>query len=198
MSISDTHSRALKPRTYRMGKRAEKLEETRQRIVEAAVDLHTIVGPAWTTVSQIAERAGVQRHTYYAHFPDDRSLFLACSGLAVERDPLPDLARLREIPPGPERVRLGLDQVYAWYERNEQLAASILRDAEHHSLTKEMVELRLGPMFQAAAEILGEELGRRAQTLLGVALDFACWRRLRQSCAAGEAASLMANAINKL
>ena len=72
MSISSAQTRAAKSekRTYRLGKRAEKQQETRRRIVEAAVDLHSTLGPARTTVAQIAERAGVQRHTYYAHFPD--------------------------------------------------------------------------------------------------------------------------------
>ena len=77
-------------RTYTLRRRAEQQAETRRRIVEAAVDLHGSVGPASTTFSMIAERAGVQRHTLYAHFPDERSLLLACSGLAHERDPLPD------------------------------------------------------------------------------------------------------------
>jgi AcrR family transcriptional regulator len=77
-------------RTYTLKRRAERQAETRRRIVEAAVDLHSSIGPARTTVSMIAERAGVQRHTFYAHFPDERSLFLACSGLTLERDPLPD------------------------------------------------------------------------------------------------------------
>src|SRR5213080_4398518 len=99
-----------KARGYRLGKRAHKQEQTRLRIVEAAVELHCSVGPARTTVSQIAERAGVQRHTYYAHFPDERSLFLACSGLAMERDPLPDVERWLTVSAGGERVRVGLEQ----------------------------------------------------------------------------------------
>src|ERR687893_573213 len=69
-------------RTYTLKRRAEQQAETRRRIVEAAVELHSSVGPALTTLSQVAERAGVQRHTLYAHFPDEWSLFLACSGLS--------------------------------------------------------------------------------------------------------------------
>ena len=72
-------------RTYTLKRRAEQQMETRRRIVEAAVDLHSSVGPALTSISMVAERAGVQRHTLYAHFPDEKSLFLACSGLAMER-----------------------------------------------------------------------------------------------------------------
>ena len=84
-------------RKYELKKRAERQEETRRRIVEAAVDLHGTIGPARTSVSAIAERAGVQRHTYYRHFPDERTLGMACSGLHFERNPLPDPEPWREI-----------------------------------------------------------------------------------------------------
>ena len=69
-------------RRYTLKRRAAQQAQTRQRIAEAAIDLHSSVGPALTTISMVAERADVQRHTLYAHFPDERSLFRACSGLA--------------------------------------------------------------------------------------------------------------------
>lgn len=178
-----------------MGKRADKLDETRQRIVEAAVELHSSLGPARTTVSQIAERAGVQRHTYYAHFPDEKELYLACSGLALERDPLPDLELLHMLPAGRARVQTGLERLYGWYERNEHLAACVLRDAEHHELTREMVELRLTPFFSNCAHRLGEGMGERSQSLLGVALEFRCWRSLSEKMTPATAAELMSDAI---
>lgn len=195
MSSSNAQVSAAKKRSYRLGRRAEKLEETRLRIVEAAVDLHCSLGPARTTVSQIAERAGVQRHTFYAHFPDERSLFLACSGLAMERDPLPDVERWRELPAGRERVAEALAQLYGWYQRNVGQAACVLRDAEHHALTREMVELRMKPTFERAAELLAEGLPERAWPLLAVALDFHCWRNLAAAQDPAGAAALMAAAL---
>src|SRR3954464_13197950 len=102
-------------RTYTLKRRAEQQEETRRRIVDAAVELHSSVGPARTTVSMIAERAGVQRHTFYAHFPDDRSVFMACSGLVAERDPLPDAGPWQAIKDRRERLRVGLRAIYHWY-----------------------------------------------------------------------------------
>src|SRR5215207_3281534 len=128
-------------RTYTLKRRAEQQAETRRRIVEAAVDLHSSVGPALTTVSMVAERAGVQRHTLYAHFPDERTLFMACSGLSLERDPLPDAAVWQCIEEQGERLRIGIDAVYGWYKRNSDLAACVLRDAEYHPLTREVAEL---------------------------------------------------------
>ena len=198
MSSSNAQVRAPKRRPYRLGRRADKQQETRRRIVEAAVELHSTLGPARTTLAQIAERAGVQRHTYYAHFPDERSLFLACSGHALGRDPLPDVEEWRTHAPGPERLRRALGDLYGWYERNAGQAACVLRDAEHHALTREIVELRMMPTFAAAAELLGEGLSGRSQALLGVALQFACWRALAESGHAHDAAELMSEAIGAL
>ena len=198
MSSSNAQQRAVKKREYRLGRRAEKQAETRQRIVQAALDLHSTQGPARTTVSQIAELAGVQRHTYYAHFPDERELFLACSGLAMERDPLPDFESLRSIAAGPDRLCAGLERLYAWYSRNAQQAASVLRDAEDHALTREVVELRMGPAFRQGTEVLGEGLSEGGRLLLSVALDFSCWRTLSQSLTPRSAAALMSRAICSL
>ncbi|GAA3893887.1 hypothetical protein GCM10022276_11360 [Sphingomonas limnosediminicola] len=195
MSNSNAREGVPKARRYTLGKRAEKQELTRRRIVEAAVDLHTSVGPARTTIAQIAERAGVQRHTFYAHFPSDRSLMVACSALALERDPLPDVDDWAEHPAGLERLRRGLEDLYAWYARNEQLTSAVLRDAEVHDLTREIVQLRMGPTFDRAAATLGNGLGESPRALLAVALNFACWRVLSGSFDVGEAAALMARAV---
>ncbi len=165
-------------RSYTMKRRAEQQAETRRRIVEAAVDLHSSVGPALTTTSMVAERAGVQRHTLYAHFPDERSLYLACSGLTAERDPLPDAERWRSIADRRERLRAGLQAVYDWYGRNEGLAACVLRDGEHHALTREMIELRIEPQMRACREILGVALERDQQAMLRLMLSFFTWRTL--------------------
>jgi AcrR family transcriptional regulator len=165
-------------RTYTLRRRAEQQAETRQRIVEAAVALHGSIGPAATTVSMVAERAGVQRHTFYAHFPDERSLLLACSGLAYERDPLPDAAPWRTMEGARERLRVGLRAIYDWYQRNAELAACVLRDAEHHPLVREISALRSGPSMAAYREVLGTTLNEKQRALLQLALSFYTWRTL--------------------
>ena len=131
-------------RTYQLRKRAERQEETRRRIVEAAIDLHGTIGPARTSVSAIADRAGVQRHTYYRHFPDDRSLFMACSGLYMERNPLPDPEPWHEIRDPDERLRQG-SELYEYYEANEPMISNVMRDAELDPVMGEVTELRIGP-----------------------------------------------------
>jgi len=177
-------------RTYTLRRRAEQQAKTRQRIVEAAVDLHCSIGPASTTISMVAERAGVQRHTFYAHFPDERSLLLACSGFTLERDPLPDAGPWRTISDSSERLRVGLRAIYDWYERNASLAACVLRDAEHHALTREISELRLGPPMAAYHEVLGAKLSAKQRALLRLALSFFTWRTVAQESGLKQSATV--------
>jgi AcrR family transcriptional regulator len=165
-------------RTYTLKRRAEQQAQTRQKIVEAAVDLHSSIGPAATTISMVAEKAGVQRHTFYAHFPDERSLLMACSALAQERDPLPNAEPWRAIADASERLRAGLRAIYDRFERNADLTACVLRDAEHHPLVKEISVLRYGPSIASYREVLGEKLNAKQRAMLGLALSFFTWRTL--------------------
>jgi AcrR family transcriptional regulator len=165
-------------RKYTLKKRAEGQAETRRRIAEAALELHTTVGPALTTISMVAERAGVQRHTLYAHFPDERSLTMACSGLHLERSPLPEAEPWRGIEDRTERLTVGLLAVYRWYEGNADVTARVLRDAEYHAVTREISEIRMGPYFRSYADVLGEPLTERQRALLHLALSFFTWRSL--------------------
>lgn len=165
-------------RTYTLKKRAEQKAETRQRIVEAAVELHSSLGPAATTFSMVAERAGVQRHTLYAHFPDERRLFLACSGFVHERDPLPEAAPWRNIANQTERLTSALTTIYAWYERNASLMACVMRDAEYHAPTQEIITLRVAPVFARWHEVLGAKLNVKQRAILQLALSFFTWRTL--------------------
>src|SRR5262249_20410852 len=116
-------------RRYRKRRRARQEDETRRRITEAAVDLHGTVGPARTTVSAVAERAGVQRATVYRHFPDEESLFGACSAHWLAANPLPDLATWSSIADPDERLRVALGELYAWFDRGEYMLEKTTRDA---------------------------------------------------------------------
>jgi AcrR family transcriptional regulator len=184
-------------RNYSMKKRAEQQAETRLRIVEAAIDLHGTVGPALTTFSMVAEKAGVQRHTLYAHFPDERSLQMACSGLHLERNPLPEAEPWGLINDPDQRLRTGLSALYGWFEANAGIAGCVMRDAEVHEVTREIAALRMGPHMAAYREVLGQGLNEAQSALLSLALDFHCWRSLARDSGinAGHAAELMARAI---
>jgi AcrR family transcriptional regulator len=169
-------------RKYELKSRAANVEETRRRIVEAAMELHGTVGPAQTTVSAIAQRAGVQRQTYYRHFPEERELFAACSGLWEERNPPPDADELLALPAGLERLRAGLSGLYAFYERTEGMLSNVIRDAAVHKVTAETEAVR-GTALVRLREVLAEGLvppegSARVDALLDLALDFTTWRSL--------------------
>jgi AcrR family transcriptional regulator len=165
-------------RTYTKTRRAEREAETRQRIAEAALELHTKVGPAQTTISMIAERAGVQRHTVYAHFPNDQALLMACSGLHLERDPPPDPAEWEGVNDPAVRLRKGLSALYDWFARNAELSSRVLRDAEHHAATRHAIEMRFAPRVGAIYDSLAGDLGARGRAALHLALSFYTWRTL--------------------
>lgn len=175
------------PRNYTLKRRAENQAETRRRIVEAAVELHSTIGPAATTVSMIADKAGVQRNTFYSHFPDERSMLMACSGHSLETDPIPDAGAWRAIADPGERLRVGLRAVYDWYERNESLTACILRDAEHYDLVREIIALRYTPEFEKWHEAFGAGLSAKQRPLLALALSYHTWRTLAREAGLNQA-----------
>jgi AcrR family transcriptional regulator len=182
----------MKRGKYELKKRAERQEETRVRIARATLELHETVGPALTTRSAIAQRAGVTRPTVYSHFPDDLSLGKACSSLDLSENPLPDPGRWEEISDPEERLRSALTDLYSYFRRREQLWANVLRDQEllYSSDDREALE--------ADAEIMGPILlhwERMKQSLttgwesyegsprlvlsaIGFALDFQAWRAM--------------------
>jgi AcrR family transcriptional regulator len=116
-------------RRYQLKRRAELREETRQRIVDATIELHKTIGAAQTTISEIAQRAGVGRVTVYRHFPDEGSLFAACSGHYFSQHPFPDIERWEAISDPPDRLRQALRESYAWHDANRQMIAMALAEA---------------------------------------------------------------------
>lgn len=167
------------PRTYELKKRAERLAETRRRIVEAAVELHTTVGPAKTSIAAIADRAGVQRHTVYAHFPDLRSLTAACSGHWEEAHPFPEARAWSAIEEPERRLRAALEAVYAWYERVETDLALFYRDASLVAGTGEAMEQQAERLAALADELAEHFRPKRAvRAAIGHALEFETWRSL--------------------
>lgn len=185
-------------RTYELKRRAERQEETRQRIVAAAVELHTTLGPARTTVQAIAEKAGVTRPTVYAHFPDAASLFAACSGHVRDTRPPPNPARWQSIADPAERLAAALRDVYAYYELLEQLLENVERDAATMPVIAEIRGHRLRylegarDVVLAAWALRGTRKARLARAV-GHALEFTTWRSLVRShgCTTDEAVELM-------
>ncbi len=165
------------------GRRDARRERTRRRIVEAAVELHGTVGMARTTISAIAERAGVQRLTVYRHFPDERALLRACSGHWNAANPPPDPASWTQTSDPEVRLRASLAEVYAYHRRTEPMISNVVRDAQVHPLTREVSEPyfrhweRMRDVLATGWGVGDERLGSLLGTI-GHAIDFQTWRSL--------------------
>ena len=174
-------------RPYRMQRRAEAEEATRQRITESAVALHEELGPALTTVSAIAERAGVRRSTMYRHFPDEEALFDACSSHWRALHPPPD-------PSGWSSVDEALTALYAFYAETEGMYTSLLRD---EPLVPVMAARLRGFHEYLVAIRDGLVRGKRRRAALGHALSFGTWRSLvrEQGLSQRDAVAMMAQLV---
>jgi AcrR family transcriptional regulator len=171
-----------------MTRRAESEETTRQRIVEALVALHEEVGPAQTTVSAVAERAGVQRLTVYRHFPDEPSMIRACSAHWTQLNPLPDLTPSDAEPL--RACRTTLLRLYGWYRENAGMLCQVLRDAERLPVVAESMAPFAQHLDHVAAELerCWPRRSSRRSTTLRHALDFATWRSLARLTRSGREA----------
>ncbi len=166
-------------RSYNLKRRAETQDQTRQRIVEATIALHQTIGPAATTVSEIAERADVGRMTVYRHFPDELTLARACSGLYMQRNPLPDPERWLDIADAEDRLRTGLRETYAYHHDNEAMFGRVLADAREHPVMAPYHAhwARAADVLLAPWHVRGR---RRTLVRAGIvlALGFDTWRTL--------------------
>ena len=193
---------SVQKRPYRKKKRAALEEETRRRITESAVELHGTVGPAHTSMSAVAERAGVRRSTLYRHFPDEASLFEACSAHWSADNPPPDPGAWAQIGDPAERLRTALEEMYAYWRRTEPMIANLLRD----EATNATVKRHFGAFhvyMDAARDLLMQgrrERGgarTRVRAAIGHALAFATWRSLvrEQGLGNSQAADLMCELV---
>ena len=189
-------------RKYELRARADRQAETRRRVAAATAGLHDEVGPARTTVAEIARQAGVQRLTVYKNFPDDYDLFAACQGHFLAQNPPPDHGAAFAIADPGERMAAVLRELYAWYRRNERTSANVRRDRDSlpalDRLLAETGDARSAELATALAgtfDVRGKQRVR-VRAAVALALDFWAWRRLAQEGLTDDAAArLMADAV---
>jgi len=173
-------------RSYRKRKRAESEEETRRRITEAAVELHGTVGPANTTVTEVAKVAGVSRMTVYNHFPTEIELFTACSTHWATANPFPDPSGWTAADPS-ERLVSALEELYEWYGLKQEMLGNVLRDMPNVPALAEVMDNLWESFMNGAVQALtvgwstANVDGKALQALLRLAVDFATWRILTES-----------------
>ena len=193
---------SIEKRKYELKARAESQRQTRERIVQATMELHEEVGPAQTTIAEIARRAHVQRLTVYNHFPEEAELIGACQAHWISLHPPPDPSDAFRIPDPVERLRAVLRAYYGWYRETAPMAEKIQRDRGTVAALDEVMEHsadagldQLTNALAAGFDSHGPAAGPRL-ALTRLALDFWTWRRLdREGLDDDDAAALMAQAV---
>lgn len=185
-------------RKYEKKRRAEAEAQTRLRITESAVELHGSLGPAQTTMSAVAEHAGVRRSTLYRHFADERALFGACSAHWAEANPPPDISRWSAIDDPDYRLEIALAELYAYYRRTDGMLDKLLRDAPTVPVVDELMGAFRAVVDEAAKVLMrGRGLrgnaAKRTRAAIGHALAFRTWQDLTraQGLSDEQAAELM-------
>lgn len=189
-------------RPYRKQARAEAEAQTRLRITESAMELHGTLGPARTTMSAVAEHAGVRRSTLYRHFPDEEALFAACSAHWDATHPAPDPARWSAIADPASRTAAALAELYAFYRDQQQMLSNLARDRELVPVVDRLFSGFDGYLDAVADTLLkGRPQRGRARAevrgLLRLAVDFSTWRTLTAAAALDDerAAAVMCRAV---
>lgn len=169
---------SIEKRKYELKSRAAAQQQTRERIVAATMELHEEVGPALTTVAEVARRAGVQRLTVYNHFPDEAELLGACQAHWMQLHPLPDLAAAVAADDFDERIRATLRGFYRWYRETEPMAQNIQRDRGAVPALDSLMQRTADARLDQLADTLAEGVSEDRRALVRLALDFWTWRRL--------------------
>ncbi|OLC25192.1 MAG: hypothetical protein AUG06_11905 [Actinobacteria bacterium 13_1_20CM_2_65_11] len=191
-------------RRYRLKARAQRQEDNRRRIVEAAYQLHMTIGASRATTSAIARLAGVRRPTVQRHFPDLVSLFMACSLHGMQLDPPPDPAAWQQLVDPRHRLLTALCELYPYYRRNRAVFGDIPNfegvpglEALFAALAQQRDRQRgiLAEGWQVA-----DDRQESLMAALGHALDFWAWRSLTEGQGLDDekAALLMAEMVQGL
>jgi AcrR family transcriptional regulator len=181
-----------------MRRRAASQLETRRRITESAVELHGTLGPSRTSMSAVAEHAGVRRSTVYRHFSDEAALFEACSAHWGAANPPPDLGAWAAIDAPEARLSVALEQLYAHYGRTAPMLENLIRDEQTVPAVRERFAAFHGYLAAAADTLMAGRRSRgaprrRVRAALGHAVAFSTWRSLvaEQGLGQKEAAGLV-------
>jgi AcrR family transcriptional regulator len=184
-------------RRYQLKQRAKDKDATRQKIVEAAIELHQSKGLSATSFADIAERADVGRVTVYRHFPDETSLVLACSGQYFGRFPPPEIETWKQIKDAGKRLAHALQATYRYHRQTEPMMSSVLPEVRGMGIMepydnhwRRAVEILAEPFHPTPGERPALEAG------LALALDFETWRLLVHSRRLSERAAI--NLVSKV
>ncbi len=191
-------SRIVKSRrSYQLHARADAMAHTRARITQAAIELHGSIGPAATTMSAVAERAGVTRATLYRHFPNEETLFKACSAEWRSANPAPNPELWATVSDPYDRLRTALPTLYGWYRSAEAMRSNLLRDL---AVLPGPIRDGIRAYPQAVVDTLDSAWPRRSRlrrAAIAHVVAFESWQSLaHQGLSDAEAAKLMIGLVS--
>jgi AcrR family transcriptional regulator len=173
------------------------MNRTRARITQAAIELHGTIGPAATSMSAVADRAGVTRATLYRHFPNEEALFNACSAEWRSANPAPDHDQWTTVPDPYDRLRKALPALYGWYRSSEAMRANLLRDL---AVLPPAIRTAIETYTRTVAEALDSAWPRRSRlrrAAIAHAVAFDTWQSLaHESVSDSETVRLMIGLIS--
>jgi AcrR family transcriptional regulator len=170
------------------------MDRTHERITKAAVELHGTIGPAATTMSAVADLAGVTRATLYRHFPNEEALFTACSSDWLAANPSPNAAAWATIADPVRRLGVALAELYSYYRSTAQMRTNLLRDiaAVPEIFRPSIVAFPSTTVHILEADWPGPSNARLLRAAIGHAVGFGTWQSLAKlGLTDEEAAELM-------
>ena len=186
----------MAPRKYNLGKRAQSVDETRRRIVEAIVALHREQGVADTTHEDIARRADVAVATVYRHFPTVGDAVPACGAHILELTQPPTPADVLAAASPEERLARTLEAIFSFWGRIAPWQEKALCDAAKVPALAESV--RQGNEYHRAivTMALGELSGGDDDVRMATALSgFYAWKAFHDQGLEGQAAEIVTKAL---
>jgi AcrR family transcriptional regulator len=193
----------ISPRNYDMSKRAAAVARTRQRIVDATLELHGEQGIAATSWDDIAARAGVGVGTVYRHFPSLDELIPACGEIAMQVIAVPDPsavpALFEDATEPAERMEQLVGETFAIYERGARQLRAIRRESDVHprvAADRAAFETALSALVDSALEPF--DVTPQDRAVARALVDLNTWEALRdQGLTPAEAAAVVSDMLTR-
>ena len=173
------------PREYKMRKRADAWQQTRERILQATMQLHDEQGVAPTTFADIAKRAGLGQATLYRHFPTIGDLVRTCGGHVWQemRPPMAETAAAvfdGLTDPG-KRLEKLVEEIDAFYRRGTLRLGLAGRDRELiPELDQFLSAVEAGVNAYVTEALAPSKLPKRSVEVVAAMMSFAVWQRFSQ------------------
>ncbi len=135
-----------------------KKEQTRRKIISAAVDLFNQHGLAATTMEQVALAADIARGTLYAYFPHKEAIVVAFLQATFQERSPDRTQQIRSLADTPARIQLIFADLLAGVQRQKDVFETYMLYR-----VRSMLSFRADEGLKSGLSLLGEEIIRLGQ-----------------------------------